>query len=201
MTDPLRAGRTEYNGRMELLASPQAFFQDAVTAAIKAQQLPVSEGAAFYLVNLLCDFTKVRADAEPLSLQLVRAPELSLEQRAQTLREVGDQSLYMSGLFPDHLVRRMMDVEFYMELGGMAYRELAGLSRAASAGLRAVYAELSTQFGCFVALLRDVRSGMSLEPAGDPVGLYEQWRKTGSGRLAERLRACGFILPPRPVRQ
>ena len=186
---------------MELLASPYEFFHETVTAAIRTQQLTVSEGAAFYLVNLLCEFTKTRTDAEPLSLKLVRAPELSLEQQAQTLREIGDQSLYMSGLFPEHLTRRMMDVEFYIDLGGMAYHQLSGMARATSAGLRAVFTELARQFSCFVALLRELRPRLGINPATDLPSLYEQWRKTGSSWLAERLRACGVILPSRPIRQ
>lgn len=162
---------------------------------MKSQQLSASEAASFYLVNLLCEFTRVQLDSEPLVLRLADARSLAPEERAQVLKQVADQTLYMSGLFPDHLSRRLVSVEYYMQLGGIAYRQLAVMPRVISACLRDVYEELSAKFDGFVVVLREMRSHMTLYPATNLLCIYEQWRKTGSQWLEERLRACGVFVP------
>jgi hypothetical protein len=182
-------------GSMELLTSPQEFFHEAVTSAMKSQQLSASEAASFYLVNLLCEFTRTRIDSDPLALKLAQARSLAQEERAPVLKQIADQTLYMSGLFPDHLSRRLVSVEYYMELGGIAYHELAAMPRLTSACLREVYEELSDKFSGFVVVLREMRQSMSIYPSTNLLRIYEQWRKTGSQWLEERLRACGVIVP------
>lgn len=162
---------------------------------MKSRQLQASEEASFYLVNLLCEFTHTGTDFEPLSLKLARVSETLPEERGQLLKEVGDQSLYMSGFFPDNLSRRLVSVEYYAQLGGGAYRQLAAMPRLGSACLRQVYKELSEKFSAFVSLLHEIRSRMTIYPSTNVLQLYEQWRKTGSRWLEERLRACGVLLP------
>ena len=41
------------------------------------------------------------------------------------LRSVGDQSLFITGFFADSLNRSLVDVDFYIHLGELAYRSLA----------------------------------------------------------------------------
>ena len=77
-----------------------------------------------YLVNLLADFTKSPPDDQPLALKLAAAVS-SPDERVRQLKDVGDTSLYVSGFFADSLQRKLVDVDYYIQMGGAAYGELA----------------------------------------------------------------------------
>src|SRR6516225_2434594 len=99
------------------------FFQDVVSSAIKNQGVATTEPTECYLVNLLAEFTKAQLDDEPLALKLAHAVH-SPDERIRQLKDVGDKSLYVSGFFADSLQRKLVDVDYYIQMGGSAYGQL-----------------------------------------------------------------------------
>lgn len=182
---------------MELLHSVSEFFHTALTTAMKSQQVATTESTEFYLVNLLTEYATTTVDEEPLALKLAQANEAGPGERARTLKEVGDTSLYVSGFFADSLARRLVDVDYYISMGGSAYGQLARMnSRGAPAGLfREVYDELADKFPRFVEVLSEIRAHTNFTSSSNVIRLYEQWRATGSEWLEKRLRASGVMLP------
>jgi hypothetical protein len=186
---------------MDLHASTTEFFHDAVHSALLARHVTAGEPTEFYLVNLLTEFTKVsRVDEEPLAFRMAQLAHAAPDVRARGLKDIGDQSLYVSGFFGDSLTRRLVDVEYYITMGGSAYGQLAGLmdlSRGpASDFFRAAYRELAAKFSAFVAVLAEVRRNTNMTGGGNVLKLYEEWVKTGSEWLEERLRAAGVLALP-----
>ena len=173
--------------------SLSAYFHEAVTSAIKNQGVDTSEMTEFYLVNLLADYAKQPLDDEPLALSFAEAQMASPEQRAQRLREIGDRSLYVSGFFSDSLQRRLVDVDYYIRMGGSAYRQLARMPPRGRNALPEVFAELSGKFPRFVDVLAEVSELSALKSDTGVVQLYERWLRTGSEWIARRLRAKGVI--------
>src|SRR5262245_46140968 len=94
-------------------ASLAEFFHEALSTALKNQGVTTSAMTEFYLVNLLADGATATLGDEPLALRLVQASTATPDERARCLREVGDQSLYVSGFFSDSLARSLVDVEYY----------------------------------------------------------------------------------------
>src|SRR5690349_18796728 len=114
---------------MDLHGSVNEFFHEAVTSALRKQHVDATGPTEFYLVNLLVDFMKARdVGEEPLALKLASLAEAPSGQRARGLKEIGDTSLYMSGFFADSLARKMVDVDYYVAMGGSAYNQLANLT-------------------------------------------------------------------------
>jgi hypothetical protein len=159
----------------------------------------------FYLVNLLNQFmTTDRLYArdsdgqmkdEPLALLWKDAiEEPRRENQRAVFRQVGDVSLYIAGFFQESLRRRLVDVDYYIELGGRAYRNVA--HRAEESLQRTMYHELAEKFASFVDVLADARDQTRVGPTEcetDLLRCYELWVKTGSERAAEKLRAAGII--------
>lgn len=172
--------------------SLSAFFHEAVTEAIRNQGVDASEMTEFYLVNLLSDYAKVPLDDDPLGPKLAEAAVAAPEERARKLREVGDRSLYVLGFFADSLERRLVDADYYIRIGGTAYRQLARMP-ARGASWSEVYLELSGKFPTFVDVLAEVSELSTLTSDTAVVQLYEKWRKTGSKWIARRLRAKGVL--------
>ena len=118
-------------------------------------------------------------------------------ERAQKLREIGDQSLYISGFFADSLQRSLVDVDYYIKIGGSAYAQLARMKSGARQ-FEPAYVELAGKFPRFVDVLAEVSAGSSLTSDRSVVELYERWLKTGSEWIERKLRARGVVIAAAP---
>src|SRR4029453_11179807 len=110
---------------MELLHSVTEFFHDEVKDALRAKHVEAAASTEFYLVNLLVEFTSTAVDESPLALKMAEAANAPPDVRVRALKEVGDTSLYMSGFFAEALERKLGDLDYYISMGGAAYRQLA----------------------------------------------------------------------------
>src|SRR5215472_12817362 len=109
---------------LKVNASIAEFFQDAVNSAIRNQGVDTTAPTECYLVNLLAEFMKTPPDDEPLALKLAQAVN-SPDERVRQLKDLGDTSLYVSGFFSESLQRKLVDVGYYIQMGGAAYSQLA----------------------------------------------------------------------------
>jgi hypothetical protein len=177
--------------------TPAEYFRELVESAFARQRFDASQLSAYYLVNLLCGFVRpdapgraLPADDEPLAVRLGRALESGgAEQRAR-LRELGDVSLFTSGYFSDSLRRRLVDVDYYVALGGYAY---GSLSRQEAVAFASVFAELSDKFVGFVDILSEVSEASGLTSNADLLRTYERWLRTGSRRSGALLVQQGIV--------
>ncbi len=175
-------------------ASVAEYFHEVVTEAIRNQGVATSETAEYYLVNLLAAFTKTPPDDEPLALKIATAAQASPDERLRQLKDVGDTSLYVSGFFADSLQRRLVDVDYYIEMGGRAYGELARYFKVyRHSEVGEVYVELHHKFATFVDVLAEISEKSAMTSNQGVVQLYERWLRTGSERVAQRLRAQGVL--------
>ena len=172
-------------------ASVAEFFHGAVVAALGRQAVETSEFTESYLVGLLGQFAKEPITDEPLSMMLAGVIEPG--SRVTVLKQVGDTALYVAGFFAESLNRKLVDVDYYIEVGGAAYAELA--RRLAHSSVQAVYEELATKFPRFVDVLAEVSSRVDFV-GSDVVKLYQQWIKTRSAWLEQRLRSMGVLIGP-----
>ena len=149
--------------RLVIAATPSVreFFRDAVDSALEHQALCPSEATAAYLVELLCDYARVEEDpfAQPLACVVAAAAGVPPDQSIQQLKQVGDHSLVVAGYFGDSLERLRLDVDYFVAVGGTAYRKLSRLLRMPSGETRLVvaFSELGAEFIRFVHVLSDVK--------------------------------------------
>ena len=140
--------------------SVEAFFQEVLEGALGRRGVAASGPTEFYLVGLLGEFASARLPDEPLSLRLAGTAGADSGERVRALKEVGDTSLYLTGFFADSLRRKLVGVDYYMDLGRAAYHELSVRLQASS--VAEVYDELSGKFPRFVEVLNEVRRRRAL---------------------------------------
>jgi hypothetical protein len=171
-------------------SSVEAFFREVLLESMGRQGVSTTEGAEYYIVGLLGNFTKARITDEPLSMKLVGSQD-DPAKRVQALKEVGDTSLYVTGFFSDSLQRRLVRADYYKTIGAAAYRELA--HRLAGSSVTEVYEELAEKFPDFVDVLSEVRQQINFAGT-DVVQLYEQWLSSRSEWVEGRLRKLGVLV-------
>jgi hypothetical protein len=173
--------------------SPVEYFKELVDGALAHQGLVANELTSYYVVQMLARFLEQRGGDprdEPLGIQLARALDSGgLEQRA-SLKQIGDESLFVSGFFSDSLKRKLVDVDYYASIGGVAYQ---ALSRYETDAFAAVFAELSQKFIPFVDVLSEVSERSACASNRDLLRLYERWLKTGSRRSGQLLAERGVV--------
>jgi len=170
------------------------YFKELVEGALEHQGVAAHELTAFYVVQLLTGFVRrQRSDDEPLALQLAQALQTGGAHQRTSLKQIGDVSLFLSGFFADSLRRKLVDVDYYVSLGGFAY---GALSRVETDTLSPVFAELAEKFARFVDVLSEVSERSSCSSNADLLRLYERWMKTGSPRSAQLLAERGVVPIP-----
>src|SRR5216683_270085 len=171
------------------------YFKELVDGALARQGLATQELTAFYVVQLLASFLQRRVTADqdegtPLALRLGRALDSGGMQQRAWLKEIGDVSLFVSGFFSDSLNRKLVDVDYYVSIGGYAYN---ALSRFDTDTFSPVFAELAQKFVGFVDVLSEVSERSSCASNTSHLRLYEKWLKTGSRRSAQLLAERGVV--------
>jgi hypothetical protein len=171
------------------------FFKELVDSALAHQRLTANELTAFYVVQLLASFIERPSTGDedqnaPLALRLGQALEAGGVRQRTSLKHIGDLSLFVSGFFSDSLNRKVVDVDYYVSIGGYAY---TALSRFETDTFSPVFAELAEKFVGFVDVLSEVSERTSCSSNADVLRLYEKWLKTGSPRSGQLLIERGVV--------
>lgn len=190
-------------GQVVTQANITEYFRQSVASAMDHQQLAAAEETVSYVVRLLASFARSETLFEqtpegvmqkPLALFYAEAISAeSTESRNYALRRLGDVALFVAGVFTDSLNRRVVDVDYYISMGGNAYAHLGEqVGRAVDRiCLGQVFAELAAKFAEFVDVLGEVTDHTHLHSNADILRLYELWVRTGSQRAERKLRDLG----------
>jgi hypothetical protein len=171
------------------------YFKELVDGALTRQGLAAQELTSYYVVQLLAGFAERPASARtdvtaPLAVRLAQALDASGMRQRASLKQIGDLALFISGFFSDSLNRKLVDVDYYVSIGGCAYNVL---SRVESDTFSPVFAELGEKFVGFVDVLTEVSERTSCSSNSDLLRLYEKWLKTGSRRSGQLLVERGVV--------
>ncbi len=183
--------------------SPTEFFRERVECAMQRQRVtvqrssPPSTSSTCSRDSSASITRRAAGDDEPLGIRLAEALQTAGTAQRDGLKEVGDLSLFISGFFSDSLNRRLVDVDYYIQLGECAYGSLARRGDPDTFG--DVFDELSEKFGAVVDVLGDVSARTGLTSDTDLLRLYDTWVRTRSQRSGELLAARG-IVPNRSIR-
>ena len=165
------------------------YFKASVDEALEHQQIEAHQSTVFYLVSLLTHFARTDHlfDRTPdgvmlrplASIYADAVEELSPDGKRQALRRLGDIALFISGVFAESLNRKIVDIDYYIAMGGTAYGSVAESMRgtARGAALCVVFDELSDKFTAFVDVLGEV--GMFDGSLADHGGVVEELELAG----------------------
>jgi hypothetical protein len=131
-----------------------------------------------YLVFTLMRFMRQQnLGAQALALDFLDARNQPKSLRLEQLRDIGDQCLLLSGLFPQRAQKRLVRVSYYVKMGRSAYQHLGTQIERTSAEL---YHQLAETFILLMDLLQTIRGFNN--PALQPIQAHELWSDTGSQR-------------------
>jgi hypothetical protein len=188
-----------------LVVSSREFFEQMVSEAFERRKVKTHPHVKGYLVGLLELYIPTenlfddvdasgRRVRETLAETMLKAQNADALVRIELLKKLADRSLYISGFFGDSLQRKLVDVDYYADMGCMAYGALASSVREDLSAR--VYREFSKRFLEFVDILSDISSQAKTSDEQNIMRLYEVYARTGSTAARERLIEKGLIAVP-----
>jgi hypothetical protein len=166
-----------------------AQWHSLVRQAEESYGCQLDESMESYLVFTLMRFMKDQDLAtQAIALDYLRAHGLPGSLRLDQLRDIGDQCLLLSGLYPKRAEKRLVRVSYYVNMGRSAYQHLSEGVQQTTAEL---YQQLAETFVMLMDLLQTIRQFSS--PALQPIQTLELWSDTGSQNAFKQL--SGNSLP------
>ena len=104
------------------------------------------------------------------------------------LKKMGDTSLYISGFFRESLKKKMVSVDYYIDMGRQAYGSLSDFQGSK------VFEELAVRFSDLVFVLFQIRK-KNHNKYNDLLFLLDQYMETGCSQMAKDLIGHGINIP------
>ena len=173
---------------MELVQRFDAFFVDEIEAAEERLRIQLGAHSKLYLIHLLKrlseseDFfySEVIKD-KPLGIVLLEALHKNIFERLRDLKIVGDLSLIFSGLYPDYLTKRLVDIDYFIDLGRRSYHLLSDAYSPyrTKRELFVLYSQLVADFVLLIEVLTEISGDLNFLDESNMQRAYSRWQKTG----------------------
>ena len=164
--------------RIVLESSSTAHWQKLVLEAEASCQMPLNEDLESYLVFLLMRHTaKSDITSNIMAMEYLHSLTANGQLQQDKLRDVGDQCLIFSGLFPKLAEKRMVKISYYVGIGVSAYHFLAETCKDQ---LCEFYHQLADEFVHLMDILQVIRSMNRSANTMSTLEAIELWGDTGS---------------------
>jgi hypothetical protein len=184
--------------KIKIISEPTNYFEELITQAAQDTKKSSPEGSVHYLASLLGNFIKTQSstmnfgeiDGLTPTLALMKAKTLKASEQLSLYRKIGDFSLFISGMFINALSNRMLDINYYNDLGKKGYQLAHSITSQDS--LREIFLDLSLNFISYIEILHRVSEQTGITNHSNLLNLYKQWVGTQSEFFEKLLRAHGF---------
>jgi hypothetical protein len=188
--------------------SPEEHFSEVIKEASASRQIKTPPYIEVYLVQLLKHYLDSKNLHKPLAedstekpvetfaemyLQAMNSQEVSVKK--EKMRLVADRALYLTGFFSDYFQRKIVDIDYYVEIGSAAYSNLSVWTKEDT--LSAVYSTFSKRFHDYVEVLNYISEKSLIQSDQNVLRLYDRYLRTGSDLAREKLTELGVVTLPK----
>ena len=180
------------------VVSCREYFTEVINEGMEKTKFYPSQMARFYLIEVMEQFLssenlfekkeKTKDNEKELSTgtlaeMLLTATNQKQGIRVNLLKRLGDTSLYISGFLGDSLKYKIIDIDYYADIGCVAYQRLSKVINDNS--FQELYKEFATEFIKFMDLLTFLVISQTFRPiqiySGFMIGMLKQglsWQKS-----------------------
>ncbi len=167
----------------------KTFFRQSLKEALVERKIATYPHVEAYLVDLLNHYlitTNLFDEEDPsgkrtretLAEMMLKAANSPHRQRYDLLKKLGDSALYISGFFADSFQRKVIDVDYYMDMGASAYSSLSKEMNEDS--FAKMYMEIAQKFNVFVDVFMLMSRKTMTSDQDNILRLMDMHAKTGS---------------------
>jgi hypothetical protein len=175
--------------QLELEKTTTEQWQALVKEAEAFNGITLGEELESYLVFLLMRYMQQpELASKVMALEYLTGSQSQGSEREERMRDVGDQCLLYSGLFPNRAESRHVKISYYVKIGQSAYQNLSELTQAA---LARMYNNLARSFVVLMDTLLAMRNMNQDQLQLKPIVAYELWQDTRSQQAQQVLTRAG----------
>lgn len=168
-------------------------WQELVKDAEAMNGVQLNEELESYLVFMLMRYTQQpQLGAKVMALEYLDGANSTGNLRQEKLRDVGDQCLLFSGLFPRLAERRRVKLSYYVNLGRSAYHTV---SESAQTAMARMFGQLAESFVEMMDILQAMRCVSQPANDLDVLAAFELWQNTNSERARRIIMNAGSGIP------
>ena len=182
------------------------FFKDVVEEAFTRCKLKTGLYVRIYLTDILKHYLFIgnlynRKDSsglkthDTLAETLLRVNKMGPKERFERLKGLADSSLYISGFFSDSFQRKIIDIDYYIDIGKLAYQTLA--QDVEEDTFAKLYKEISNQFINLVDVLSFISQKAEMTDRENLLRTMDVYAKTHSPLREEVLVEKGVFHRPK----
>ncbi len=132
--------------------SLQSYFYSVLEEINNQIISPLPQEIIFYSSDVLDEYSDAsKFDGKPLGITFLEASNLNKSSKIRKLKEVGDKSLLLSSFYSESINRKIVNKQYYMNLGKTAYKKLNSLTPD-HYDVPSFYENLSNRFEILAAL-------------------------------------------------
>jgi hypothetical protein len=190
-----------------LLMSPEQHFTEVLQEACKERKIKTFPLMETYLVhllkhylnskNLFCPFSDDSPDKNPETLAEIYLSAMNAEppKNREIMKILADRTLYLSGFFGDSLNKKIVDIDYYADIGSAAYHNLSTWTKEDTVSV--IYKTFSARFLDYVEVLSYISEKSAVQTDQNVLRLYERYIKTGSELARDKLTSMGITTLPK----
>lgn len=125
-----------FSSNLILETSLQCYFFDQLAQLNQKYSSPLSREDIFYsslvmdkfgMAHELFEEKEGKTSEKILGMKLMHASHLPTKKKIRELKDIGDTALFICGFFSDSLNKKIIDVNYYKDIGQAAYSKLNSL--------------------------------------------------------------------------
>lgn len=192
-----------------LFISPEQHFSEALKEALEQRKVKSYPHLETYLIHMLKHYLDSRNlftphsthgennenPPETLAEMYLIAMNSENSRKKEIMKTLADRSLYLAGFFGDSLQKKLVDIDYYSEMGSAAYFNLSTWTK--EDHLSEVYKTFSKRFIEFVEVLSYMSEKSAVQADQNVLRLYDLYLKTGSEMAREKLNQLGIVTLPK----
>lgn len=189
----------------QLILDSNEYFQTVVEEAFKERKFQTYPHVKTYVVDVLKHHlfvenlfdeqdTSGRKTQKTMAELYLQANQESRKQRVEKLKILGDRSLYISGFFSDSFQRKIIDIDYYVDMGKLAFESLS--NDVDEDTFSRLFRDLSVHFINLVDVLAVISQKAKMMDDENVLRMMDVYAKTGSSLAGENLVEKGVFTRP-----
>lgn len=179
-----------------IFLNAQDYFRTLVIEGCEKKKLALEPYLQSYVVHVLQDYVDASKleQSETLAEVYLKAQVESEPVKSRLLKSLGERALYISGFFGESLSRKIVDIDYYIQMGASAYSLLSHTRNENTH--HQLYKTVSNRFLDLVELLNYISEKSYVHSDTNIMRLYEKYLLTGSNSAREKLLEMGILSLP-----
>jgi len=185
-----------------LIFDSDQYFHAIVSQAFQERRVETYPHVKTYIVDVLKHYlltenlydqqdSSGKKTRKTLAEMLLKANQAGQKERFEQLKKLGDSSLYISGFFSDSFQRKIIDIDYYVDMGRMAYDSLS--INVDEDTFSKLYKEISLKFMALVDVLSLISQRSKMMDQENVLRMMDLYSKTGSSLAEENLNEKGVF--------